>query len=125
MTADEVVQRIIAKHKVAYDAQASGWTGFGLSCWFGQGQRETVRYFYRSPDSPGEQAETPSVFADFRSLKLLLEDPSTVHGIVITYAKDTNTSDMRIIRDPEEAAKYQNSFGNPFDIAAAIRPPGV
>lgn len=69
--------------------------------------------------------KTPSVYREFRELKPLLDDPESVHAVVLRHVRDTGATDLRIIRDPVEAEKYQNWLDNPFDIAEAIRPDGV
>lgn len=125
MTADELVQQVIAKHRAAYDERAPEWRAFAISCWFGDGQRETVKYYYNLPGEKGKQTKTPSVYSEFRELKPLLSDPDSVHAVILGYVRDTDTVTLRIIRDADEAAQYQNWLGNPFDIAEAIRPIGV
>lgn len=125
MTADELIQQVVSKHRDAYEQRAPAWKGFAISCWFGDGQRETVKYYYDLPEEAGKQVKTPSVYSEFRELKRLLPDPDDVHAVILTYVRGSGAADLRIIRDPDEAAQYQNWVGNPFDIAAAIRPVGV
>lgn len=125
VTVDELLQQIIAKHRQVYDDRVPNWKGFGISCWFGDGQTETVKYYYDLPSEKGKQTKTPSVYDEFHALQQLMPDRESVHAIILGYVRDTESANLRIIRDAEEAEKYQNWLSNPFDIAAAIRPDGV
>lgn len=124
-TANELIRQIVSKHQAVYNAGAPDWTGFGVSCWFGDGQDETVKYYYDSSGGIGKQMKTPSVYDEFEQLQALLPDPDSVHAVIVGYARDTDAVSMRIIRDAAEAKQYQNWLGNPFDISEAIRPSGV
>jgi hypothetical protein len=117
---------LLLVYRKGFDAEAPGWKGLGISCWFGDGVSEIVPYYYDGVGGKGKQIwEDPCPYSEFEELKSLLPDPESVHAVILGYVRETDAVSFSVIRDAEEAAKYQNWIGNPFDIAEAIRPSGV